>query len=183
MLDLILLIDEKCFIIINKTLSNPIFDLIMPIFDNTKSFIPIMLFPFILAIIFDKRNRLQLALLIPIVIILIDQSGVLIKKLILRPRPWAVLESDQIFHLVSKKGKNYSFPSNHAANISGLAIVFSSIYSKYKYIFWTIAMTVIFSRVYIGVHYPLDVLVGWLLGSTYGLIVIKIWSYIKNKKN
>ena len=174
-------IDRACFIFINTFLSNHLFDFIMPLFDHTKYFIPMMLLPFLLAVIFDKTNRWKLVVLIPVIIILVDQSGLFLKKTILRPRPWAGIETDSVIHLVSQKGKNYSFPSNHAANMSGLAIVFSSIYRKYKYIFWFIASTVSFSRVYIGVHYPSDVIAGCFIGTLYGLLILKIWSYFKKR--
>ena len=141
-----------------------------------------MLFPYILALIFDKNNRWILAVLIPIVIIIVDQSGLFLKKTILRPRPWAGMDSDLVIHLVSEKGKNYSFPSNHAANISGLAIIFSAVYRQYKYIFWSIAGTVIFSRVYIGVHYPSDVIVGCIIGTLYGILLLKSWRYFNTNQ-
>ncbi|SVC85130.1 uncharacterized protein METZ01_LOCUS337984, partial [marine metagenome] len=83
MLDSLLSLDRACFIFINTGLSNPIFDYIMPIFDNTSYFIPIMLLPYIFALIFDKNNRWILAVLIPIVIIIVDQSGLFLKKTIL----------------------------------------------------------------------------------------------------
>ena len=154
----------------------------MPLFDDTKYFIPIMLLPFISAIIYDKKNRWKLAVLIPLVIILVDQSGLLLKKTILRPRPWDGMDPDLVIHLISQKGKNYSFPSNHAANMSGLAVVFSAIYFQYKHLFWGIAGIVIFSRVYIGVHYPSDVIAGWLIGTVYGLLLIKSWEYFNKDK-
>ena len=179
MLDFLLSIDRACFILINNSLSNPLFDFIMPLFDDTKYFIPIMLLPFLFAVILDKKNRWKLAVLIPLVIILVDQSGLFLKKTILRPRPWAGMDPDLVIHLISQKGKNYSFPSNHAANMSGLAMIFSTIYRQYKYIFWGIAGMVIFSRVYIGVHYPSDVIAGWLIGTLYGLLLVKSWIYFK----
>ena len=180
MLDFLLSIDRACFILINNFLSNPIFDFIMPLFDYTKYFIPIMLLPFLSAIVFDKKNRWILIVLIPLVIILVDQSGLFLKKTILRPRPWAGMAPDLVNHLVAaQKGINYSFPSNHAANMSGLATVFSAIYGQYKYVFWSIAGMVIFSRVYIGVHYPSDVIAGWLIGTLYGLLLVKSWTYFK----
>ena len=182
MLDFILIIDKFIFTFINKALSNPLFDMIMPLIDHEKIFIPLMLTPFILTLIFDSRNRLKLALLIPLAIIFVDQSGLYLKKMMLRPRPWAEIDFEIINHLVGKKGENYSFPSNHAANMAGLAVVFSSIYTHYKKIFWTLTGVVMFSRVYIGVHYPSDVIAGCILGSVYGLILVKTWNFIIIKK-
>ena len=180
-MDFLFFIDRACFLFINNSLSNPLFDFIMPLFDETKFFIPIMILPWLYAIINDKNNRWKLAILIPLVIILVDQSGLFIKKSVLRPRPWAALNPDLVNHLVSQKGKYFSFPSNHAANMSGLAMVFSAIYHSYKYLFWLIAGVIIFSRVYIGVHYPSDIISGCILGSLYGLLVIKCWDYYKKK--
>jgi undecaprenyl-diphosphatase len=117
-----------------------------------------------------------------LVIILVDQSGLFIKKAVLRPRPWAGLNPDLVNHLVAQSGREFSFPSNHAANMSGLAMVFSSIYSRYKYLFWMIAGIVMFSRVYIGVHYPLDVISGCLMGSLFGFLVIKCWDHLNKNK-
>ena len=134
-MDLLLSIDQACFLFINNTLSNPLFDFIMPLFDETKFFIPIMLLPWLYVVLNDNNNRWKLVIIIPLVIILVDQSGLFIKKAVLRPRPWAVLTPDLVNHLVDQKGKNLSFPSNHAANISGLAMIFSGIYQRYKYIF------------------------------------------------
>ena len=181
-LEILLSVDRACFIFINNSLSNPICDFIMPLFDDTKYFIPIMLLPFISAVIYDKKNRWKLVVLIPLVIILVDQSGLFLKKTILRPRPWAGMASELVNHLVAQKGRNYSFPSNHAANMSGLAVVFSAIYFQYKHLFWGIAWIVIFSRVYIGVHYPSDVITGWLIGTVYGLLLVKSWEYFKRDK-
>ena len=181
-LDILLSIDRACFIFINNSLSNPICDFIMPLFDDTKYFIPLMLLPFISAVIYDKKNRWKLVVLIPLVIILVDQSGLFLKKTILRPRPWAGMTSELVNHLVAQKGRNYSFPSNHAANMSGLAVVFSAIYFQYKYLFWSIAGIVIFSRVYIGVHYPSDVIAGWFIGTVYGLLLVKSWEYFRRDK-
>ena len=177
-IDILLSIDRACFIFINNSLSNPLFDFIMPLFDETKFFIPIMIFPWLYAVMKDENNRWKLVILIPLVIILVDQSGLFIKKAVLRPRPWAGLDPDSVNHLVAQKGKYFSFPSNHAANMSGLAMVFSKIYHTYKYLFWMIAGIVIFSRVYIGVHYPSDVISGCIMGSLYGILIIQCWDHL-----
>ena len=101
-MDFLLSIDRACFLFINNTLSNPLFDLIMPLFDETIIFLPIMIFPWLYAVFNDKDNRWKLAILIPIVIILVDQSGLFIKKSVLRPRPWAGLNPDLVNHLVTQ---------------------------------------------------------------------------------
>ena len=64
-----------------------------------------------------------LIILIPIGIILVDQTGLLIKKTVLRPRPFMAMNPEDINHLVKPSGLHKSFPSNHAANNALLAMV------------------------------------------------------------
>ena len=172
-------IDMFFFHFINEYLSNPFFDNIMPIFHHTKHILPFILILWILAIIYDKKNRWKLIMLIPLGIILVDQTGLLIKKTVLRPRPFMTINPENINHLVKPSGLYKSFPSNHAANNALLAMVFSSIYKNSKSMFWGFAIMIMFSRIYIGVHYPSDVLFGCVLGIIYGLILIKAWNYFK----
>ena len=178
-MEFILKIDTACFHFINGTLSNPIFDIIMPLFHNEKYAVPIILILWILTVCYDKSNRWKLAL-IPLVIILVDQSGLWLKKIVLRPRPFVIMNSEIIHHLVEPSGAYFSFPSNHAANNAALAIVFSTVYHHLRFIFWGLAITVMFSRVYIGVHYPLDVISGCILGSFYGILLVRGWDYLNN---
>jgi len=174
-IDFIKLIDLKLFNFINQSLSNPIFDWLMPIFDNTRNWIiPLIILWFVL-LIKDKPNRWKLILLIPLIILLCDQTGGFIKSFELRDRPWYALGLDTVNHLGGKGGKHFSFPSNHAANITGIAVVFSFIYRKYKLIFWSVAGIISFSRIYIGVHYPFDVMTGMVIGCLYGFGLIYIW--------
>ena len=179
MIDILIKIDLFVFHFINGYLSNPLFDNVMPIFHHTKHILPYLLIAWILTIIFDKKNRWKLIILIPIGIILVDQTGLLIKKTVLRPRPFMAMNPEDINHLVKPSGLHKSFPSNHAANNALLAMVFSSIYKNLKFIFWGFAILIMYSRVYIGVHYPSDILFGCILGVIYGLIIIKTWNYFK----
>ena len=176
-METLLKIDTYCFHFINWTLSNAVFDFIMPLFHHPKYSVPLLLILWILAVFYDKPNRWKLAFIIPLAIILVDQSGMWIKKTVLRPRPFMTIDPTIIHHLVEPSGANLSFPSNHAANNAALATVFSAIYHHLRFIFWGLAITVMLSRVYIGVHYPLDVISGCILGSFYGLILVKGWNY------
>ena len=176
-MEILLEIDAAFFHLINRALSNPAFDTIMPLFHHEKYVLPLILTSWLLAVFYDRPNRWKLAFIIPLVIILVDQSGLWIKKTVLRPRPFQTIDPTIIHHLVAPSGANLSFPSNHAANTAALATVFSAIYHHLRFIFWGLTITVMFSRVYIGVHYPLDVISGCMLGSVYGLILVKGWDY------
>ena len=176
MFDIFLELDTNLLLFINKTLSNPIFDYIMPKFDNPKNWIPLFLFIWIYASIKDKENRLKLLILLPITILFCDQIGGSIKDFILRPRPFSDSSLTALKLLVEKGGAPYkSFPSNHAFNISGVSFLFSNVYPNYKKYFWCFAIVIMYSRIYIGVHYPLDVFFGCIFGILISFIIIKLW--------
>ncbi|NOZ08342.1 MAG: phosphatase PAP2 family protein [FCB group bacterium] len=177
MLNVLLELDKTLLIFINRTLSNPVFDFIMPLFDRSANFVIPLLIVWGMLLVKDRKNRLRLAVLIPLVILLSDQTGSFIKGFELRLRPWYGLGPDVIHHLGGSGGKHKSFPSNHAANISGVAVIFTWLYQKYKPLFWTVAGVIMFSRVYIGVHYPADVLAGAVIGIGYGVILTVLWQY------
>ena len=147
----------------------------MPQFDDPKNWIPFILLLWIYLSIKDKENRIKILVLLPITILFCDQIGGFIKDFHLRDRPWFALGTDIVNHLGKTTGRHLSFPSNHAMNISGVAFLFSNIYSKYKKYFWFIACVIMYSRIYIGVHYPLDVFFGCLMGTLISFIIIKLW--------
>ena len=70
-------------------------------------------------------------------------------------------------------------PSNHASNMFALATIISYFYSNQKWIIYFLAIIISFSRVYVGVHYPLDVITGSLIGYTISWIIITFWVKIK----
>ena len=175
MLNAFIEFDTAILLLINKALSNPIFDYIMPKFDDPSNWIPFILLIWIFSFIKDKQNRFKLIILLPITILFCDQIGGLIKDFQLRDRPWFALGTDIINHLGKNTGQHLSFPSNHALNISGVAFLFSNIYPLYKKYFWSIALIIMYSRIYIGVHYPIDVFFGFILGCLISFTIIKIW--------
>ncbi|MDK2975668.1 MAG: hypothetical protein PWP06_143 [Candidatus Marinimicrobia bacterium] len=72
-------------------------------------------------------------------------------------------------------GGRWTFPSNHAANFFTLAAVLTFFYRKRRWIPWLIAVLVAYSRVYVGLHYPLDVLAGAILGFVIGRGLCVLW--------
>jgi len=188
MVDFLYTLDLQLFLIINKSISNPIFDTIFTFLHQ-----PYKNIYFILTIILiwgffiyqHKKNRLFLSLILPLGILITDQIGSAIKELELRERPYMSIEKEKMNLLVTVKkeingeykntsSSKKSFPSNHSANIFFIYFMLSILYpNKYKY-FLLIAIMVAISRVYVGVHYPFDIILGAGIGLSIGFIIQKI---------
>ena len=180
MLDIIIKIDKKIFTFFNSSIANPIFDIFFPIITNQDIWIiPILLGIIILSIRGGTKGRIASIVLIIGVILADYSSAQIIKPYFQRLRPSHDI-LDQIRLLVPKGGR-YGFVSSHAANMYVSATILGYFYSKQKRLFFTIASLVAFSRVYVGVHYPADIVFGGLLGYGLGWITITSWVIIKMK--
>jgi undecaprenyl-diphosphatase len=169
----ILLLDTKLFFFINQNLANPFFDLIMPFITNLNNWrIPILLAWFVLMLKGGKKGRVVGILLIFVLITSDLLSSAVIKPFIGRFRPCHLYENIRL--LVNCGGK-YCFPSSHASNISAFAVLFSYFYRKGIIFFLTIAVVVGFSRIYVGVHYPIDVLAGYVVGSSCAFLIARLY--------
>jgi len=115
-----------------------------------------------------------------------DQTSNFFKFSFKRLRPCHDEDLIGMFRLVKERcGGMYSYFSAHAANSMAIAIFFGLLYKNtYKYviyllIFW--ALLVGYSRIYIGVHFPLDVLTGIIFGGLYGAIFYAVCNFIFKK--
>ena len=103
---------------------------------------------------------------------------VLIKSLIARPRPLAefapLIQSGQLYiNVLGSALKANSFPSGHTQVAFAVATYLSLIFRRAAFIFLMLACLVGISRIYLGVHFPLDVLVGAMIGGGFSVIVWK----------
>ncbi len=85
---------------------------------------------------------------------------------------------EKVIELRTERYAGYSFPSNHAGNNFAGATFLSSCYPALAPVFFSIAALVSYSRVYVGAHYPFDVLAGGVIGIIFGLFFFKIWKII-----
>jgi undecaprenyl-diphosphatase len=177
--------DLAIFYLFNHTISTGFLDKFFSIItDVNKWYIAYLI---LLGIAFFKgglRGKIAVISLI-ILIIVTDQTGYrFLKELFERVRPCNAL-SDVITPVGCAGG--FSFPSNHALNNFAAAVFLLRLFPKYKWIFLITATLVSISRIYLGVHYPSDVLGGALIGSAFGylfsVIALRIENYITSKKN
>lgn len=167
-------LDTWLFLKINTEWTNSFLDSIYPWYREANAWVPLYLFLVVFSIQnFGKRALVWIGFII-LTLILTDQiSSHILKPFFERPRPCRdeVLMSEARLILNNCSG-GYSFPSSHATNHFGFSMfVFLTLLpvaKKWRYLFFVWAATICYGQVYVGVHYPVDVLCGSLLGCLIG---------------
>src|SRR5690606_34987228 len=175
MIDQLISWDQEVFIAINQGLSSAFFDWLMPILRNPYTWAPLYLFIIIFCIKNYGERGMLIVLYILITFAISDSlSSSVIKKSVKRVRPCNDIEFKEEVNLRVRCGSGYSFTSSHATNhlAMGMALIIV-FYRRWKHIIWlalTWAAAISFAQIYVGVHYPLDILGGDLLGITVGCL-------------
>jgi undecaprenyl-diphosphatase len=172
MINQLVAIDTALFVLLNTKLTHPVLDSVMPFVTHQENWYPVLIGLW-LALIVGRRGRMAAVALI-IAIALTDQiSCSVIKPLVGRVRPCNALTPAQC-HLLVGRSSAMSFPSAHAANSFAMAMVASWRLRRFAPLFYFVAVVVAYSRVYVGVHYPLDALAGAVLGALLGQLSIRL---------
>lgn len=182
MLDLLNRWDREFFLFLNS-LHNAIWDYSMTLFTLTPVWIPFYLV--ILVIIAKKygKKSLMIFLAITLLILFADQFAGILKHSIKRLRPSNYPEVSQLAHIFFNKGGLYGFVSAHSANAFSFATFSILLFKNRRYTAFIIpwAMMIAYTRIYLGVHYPGDILGGIILGTLIGLGIYKMLIFMEGK--
>jgi membrane-associated phospholipid phosphatase len=165
--------DQWLFIKVNSVFTNPVFDTIMPFMRNSLNWAPLYLFLGVFALINFRARGAWWCVFFIATTALTDMTGTYaFKHNFERLRPCSDPDFFLQVRLLADSCNGYSFTSNHAANHFGLATFFfltmKPVLKKWAAAGFAWAGLIAYAQVYVGVHYPLDVLAGSLLGLIFG---------------
>src|SRR3989442_1745091 len=165
-------LDVALFRLINLTLRNPFFDRWMPFFSGNSLFVPLVI-ALAAILVWKAGTRGRFCVVMIVLVICLGDPLIVnaVKHAVGRPRPFKVIAETHVPDRIGKTD-SFSMPSGHSANWFSAATVFFIYFRRSLWFMLPLAATVGFSRIYNGVHYPSDVLVGALLGVGYGLALV-----------
>jgi len=173
-------LDYTAWYYLNSVWHNEFLDAVVPFFRNQWTWAPLYLFLLVFMLKNFGYRGLMWCVFFLATFALSDQlSAHLMKPIFMRLRPCNNPQLANLVHNIVPCGSGYSFPSSHAANHFALG-VFSAVTLRflgkwiwYVCLFW--AASVAYAQVYVGVHFPLDVTCGGMLGAAAGLFTAKLF--------
>lgn len=175
-------IDQSIFLFFNG-MDNPFWDVVMPLFTQTATW-SIFYLTLLYFIIRKYRMKAIAALvLLALSIVIADQFSVFVKETVQRLRPTHDPDIQHLVHNVYRKGGLYGYFSSHATNTFAVAAFTARMFKNIRFqlliYFW--AALVSYTRIYLGVHYPFDVLTGALVGLLIGQLMYRLFLIIENR--
>jgi PAP2 superfamily. len=174
--------DTWLFLKINREWTNSFLDNFYPLYRDMNFWIPFYIFLLVFVIVNYGWKSWTFILAVIITVTITDQmSSNFFKNFVDRPRP---CQDGFLMHyarlLLSRCPSSQSFTSSHATNHFGLAmflfITLKNVWKKWSYLLFVWAATISYGQVYVGVHYPLDIICGALIGCLIGYLTASIYT-------
>lgn len=174
--------DKDLFLFLNG-MHSPLWDYSMTLFTLTPTWL--LFYGIILLFIVRKYGKKSLFILIAITLLILcaDQFAGILKHTIQRLRPTNDPELSQLVYAFFRKGGQFGFVSAHASNTFAFATFSLLLFKNTRYTAFIIpwAMMIAYSRVYLGVHFPGDILGGAILGISIGIGIYKLLIYAERR--
>jgi undecaprenyl-diphosphatase len=186
--------DQQILFLINHTWAHPVLDRVMAVLSSLDFWWPFLIAAGLIAVILGSFRMRMMLLTAGLAIAMTDALVVrTLKEVVGRPRPHETLEGVRTLDLAAveprflavtmplkeeysvariRPPRGNSFPSAHAANNFAVAAVCAVFFRRWGWLLFLPAVLVSYSRVYVGSHWPLDILVSCLLGLGVGFLVV-----------
>ncbi len=186
--------DQQILFLINHTWAHPLLDRVMAVLSSLDFWWPFLIAAGLIAVIWGSFRMRMMLLTAGLAIAMSDALVVrTLKEVVGRPRPHEMLEGVRTLDLAAveprflavtmplkeeysvariRPPRGNSFPSAHAANNFAVAAVCAVFFRRWGWLLFPPAVLVSYSRVYVGSHWPLDILVSCLLGLGVGFLVV-----------
>lgn len=163
-------LDQSFFLFLNELHSN-FWDKAMFLFSSREIWIPFYALIIYLIVKTYKKNSIYILILIGLSIVVSDQFSGLIKNTVERLRPSNDPAINNLVHIVNEyRGGTFGFFSSHASNSFTIAVIASMLFKRRMFaitmFIWAILVS--YTRIYLGLHYPGDILTGWIWGALIG---------------
>ncbi|MCL6461365.1 MAG: phosphatase PAP2 family protein [Flavobacterium micromati] len=183
MLEKLLSLDVELFIFLNS-LGSATYDTMWLFITKQSNWIP--LFLLLLYVIFKKlgaKQTLYLLLVVAVLVTFTDQMTNIFKNGFQRLRPCNNPEINSFIRVVQVRN-SFSFFSGHASNSMAVAtLIYFTLRSHFKYFGLLFLWPLIFasSRIYLGLHYPIDIVTGYLFGFVFGFLIFKVYKIAQQR--
>lgn len=183
-------LEVRVFRALNGGAANPVLDEVMPLVTDFRRNRYVLILVWALLVLFGRRKgRWAALMMIPLIAASDQLAASVIKPIVERMRPCEVLGGVHLWNgaegwittpaEVARSYKpSWSFPSNHATNITAGMLFLGLVYRRALPALLAVAALVSWSRIYVGVHWPLDVLAGMAIGAALGWLAYLVYRRI-----
>ena len=180
-IDKIIHLDKEALLFLNS-FHNDFWDLLMFFITRKETWIPFYLILLFYIIRTYRNKSILVVIMLSLTVLATDQISFQLKELIMRLRPLYDPEIMDQVHIFGKKSGLYGYFSSHAANSFGILTFTTYLFKNktYKRSVFVWAILVSYSRIYLGVHFPLDILTGALFGYLMGYLFYRLLMFIEN---